>query len=123
MDAYITQLIEKAAETGIQRKQLQDIGKVKKKLKPKYLTEPIRFRYYLFLTGLIAVLITAGLPKYAFRRPIYYVTELFRNRVYDPNGNCLVNAGSFHSFEILRPKADCKFCRNVDKVILFFRFF
>ena len=119
MDSHLAKLFTVASEAGINQKELKEISQLKKKVKPKHLTEPINVKFYGFIFGLIVLLFVAGFPKTAFRRPKEYLINLFYNTVYDPEDKCLVNPSRIN-FDVLRPIIKCDMCRNITEVCILF---
>lgn len=116
METELATLLANAVQSGVQQKQLREITKVNTKSTPKYLAQPKNYKQYFYITAIIAVLLTVGLPSRAFKTPVKYLYQSFYSTVYDPEGTCLVSSGQM-TFDIVRPIVSCDICKGMtDKV-------
>lgn len=114
MEAQLNVLFANAIENGVQQKQLGDAINVNtENSKPKYLVEPKNYRKYFLMTVVIALLVTVGLPRRAFKSPVRYTYDLFYANVYDPEGNCLLTSGQL-AFDVFRPVVSCDICKGMN---------
>ena len=114
----LNDLFTNALKHGLHGDEIRETVDEKSSLKAKYESAPRSYFKYVFVVGLVAVLLVLQVPKEAKGEYIEYYRHKLKN-YFTMDGECLIPNNDL-TLEMVRTPTNCKVCHNMTEVAIYF---